>query len=186
MAETPSKMIALGTEAPAFTLLDSVSNRHLSLETLRGEQGTVIMFICNHCPYVKLIQDKLAEVAKNYQAKGINFIAINANDVQAYPDDRPEMMRIEAERHHYTFPYLFDETQAIAKAYEAACTPDFYLFDKNLKCVYRGRFDNATPGNHQPVTGSDLTQALDQLLIGKPIHHEQFPSLGCNIKWKRG
>lgn len=186
MAETPSKMIALGTVAPDFTLLDTVSQQYLSLQNLRGEHGTVIMFICNHCPYVKLIQDKLATIAHHYSTKGISFIAINANDVQAYPEDSPDMMRIEAAKHHYTFPYLYDDTQAVAKAYEAACTPDFYVFDKNLKCVYRGRFDHATPGNQQPVTGADLTQALDHLLTGKPIHHEQFPSLGCNIKWKRG
>jgi len=185
MAETPSVMIPLGTKAPDFHLHDTVTNTTLSLQDLKSDQATVIMFICNHCPYVKHIQDKLSEVAASYQAKGISFIAINSNDVTHYPDDNPEKMRIEAKKHQYTFPYLFDETQQVAKAYHAACTPDFYVFDKNLVCVYRGRFDEATPGNSEPVTGNELRSALDNILAGKPVNPEQKASLGCNIKWKK-
>jgi len=185
MAETPSTMLPLGTIAPAFTLLDTRTHQPASLEQTKSSIATVIMFICNHCPYVKHIQKKLVEMVKKYQAQGIHFIAINANDVTLYPDDSPEKMQKEAETAGYTFPYLYDETQAVAKAYHAACTPDLYVFDKNLKCVYRGRFDSATPRNNQPVTGNELSQALDNILAGKPVNPNQFPSLGCNIKWKR-
>jgi thiol-disulfide isomerase/thioredoxin len=185
MAETPSTMIPLGTDAPDFRLIDSRTNHYLSLQELKSDKATVVMFICNHCPYVKHIQKKLAEIAKSYQGKGISFIAINANDAEAYPQDAPDKMRTEAEKHDYTFPYLFDETQEIAKKYHAACTPDFYVFDKNLKCVYRGRFDDATPGNHNPVTGSELRHALDSILTGMPVSTDQKASVGCNIKWKK-
>jgi len=184
MAETPSNMIALGTKAPSFTLVDTVSNRLISLEDIKSDKATVIMFICNHCPYVKLIQKKLVEVVNTFQKKGISFIAISSNDAKKYPADNPEKMREEAIQHHYTFPYLYDETQEIAKAYKAACTPDLYVFDKDLKCVYRGRFDEATPGNGKAVTGKDLTQALENILNNKSIHPDQKPSVGCNIKWK--
>jgi len=184
MAKTPSTMIPLGTKAPEFNLLDTVSNKYLSLTALKSETATVIFFICNHCPYVKHIQTKLADIAKHYQAKGISFIGICSNDIVHYPDDSPDKMREEAIHHHYTFPYLFDETQAVAKAYHAACTPDFYIFDKNLHCVYRGRFDDATPGNQQPVTGKDVQEALDNILSGKPVNPAQMASIGCNIKWK--
>lgn len=185
MAETASTMLPLGTKAPHFTLPDTVSGETLSLDQLTGAAGTVIMFICNHCPYVKHIQTKLAEVAKKYQAQEISFIAINSNDVKNYPNDSPEKMAAEASAQRYTFPYLFDETQAVAKAYQAACTPDFYVFDENNKCVYRGRFDEATPGNKATVTGKDLCDALDSLLVGRAISSDQKPSLGCNIKWKK-
>lgn len=185
MAETASNMIALGTIAPAFTLRDTITNQMLSLEELRSETATVIAFICNHCPYVKLIQSKFVAIAKEYQKRGISFIAISSNDAIAYPADNPEKMHAEAIQHDYSFPYLFDETQEVAKAYQAACTPDFYIFDKDLKCVYRGRFDEATPGNKKPVTGEDLTHALDCILENKPIDREQKHSLGCNIKWKK-
>jgi thiol-disulfide isomerase/thioredoxin len=167
MAETPSSMIALGTKAPDFKLLDTVTGKLFSLQELKSDIATVIMFLCNHCPYVKHIQKKLVEVATVYQAKKIHFIAISSNDVTAYPADSPALMKAEAETNHYTFPYLYDETQAVAKAYHATCTPDFFIFNDNLACVYRGRFDNSTPGNHQPVTGSDLSHALDQILQGK-------------------
>jgi thiol-disulfide isomerase/thioredoxin len=184
MAHTPSSMIPLGTIAPDFALLDTVSDQVLTLSDLRSELATVIMFICNHCPYVKLIQTKLSEVAKVYQAKGIRFVAINSNDTEKYPADSPANMRVEAEKHGYSFPYLFDETQAVAKAYHAACTPDFFIFDGDLRCVYRGRFDAATPGNGKSVTGDELCAALDNILAGKQVDPNQIASVGCNIKWK--
>lgn len=185
MAETPSNMIPLGTKAPNFRLLDTCTNKYLSLDELKSDKATVIMFLCNHCPYVKHIQPKLIEVAKSYQAKGISFIAISANDVETYPEDGPEYMRVEAEKKGFSFPYLYDETQKTAKAYQAACTPDLYVFDKDMKCVYRGRFDDATPGNRNPITGTDLRNALDSILANKPISSDQKQSLGCNIKWKK-
>lgn len=184
MAETPSTMIPLGTKAPDFHLLDTVSGNPYSLDELKSKIATVVMFICNHCPYVKLIQTKMVEVAKAYHARGISFIAINSNDTIRYPADSPEKMREEAISHHYPFPYLFDETQKVAKAYHAACTPDLYVFDKDLLCVYRGRFDDATPGNQHPVTGAELQQALDAILAGKSVNPDQKASVGCNIKWK--
>ncbi len=184
MAVTPSTMLPLGTIAPDFTLPDTISNKKFSLSELTSDKATVIMFICNHCPFVKHIQPQFTDVANHYQKKGITFIAICSNDATKYPADNPEHMREEALKNHYTFPYLYDESQEVAKAYHAACTPDFYVFDKDLKCVYRGRFDNATPGNNNPVTGKDLTQALDNILANKTIDPNQQPSLGCNIKWK--
>ena len=185
MALTPSTMLPLGTKAPNFNLLDACSGKILSLDQLKSDNATVILFICNHCPYVKHIQDELVKTANRYQAKGIHFIAINSNDIESYPADSPENMRKNAETHHYAFPYLFDETQAIAKAYQAACTPDFYIFDRDLLCVYRGRFDDSTPGNGIPVTGKDLSAALDALLDNQSIDSNQQPSVGCNIKWKK-
>lgn len=184
MAETPSNMLPLGTPAPDFKLLDTCSGKTLALHELKSEIATVVMFICNHCPYVKHIQTKFVEVAKRYQLQNIAFIAINSNDVSHYPADSPEKMKLEAQQHHYTFPYLYDDTQEVAKAYQAACTPDFYIFDSHLKCVYRGRFDDSTPSNNKPVTGKDLSQALDNILVKKPIDQNQFPSVGCNIKWR--
>ena len=184
MAETPSKMLPLGTIAPTFELADVKSGKKLSLNDLKSNIGTVIMFLCNHCPYVKHIQRQLVEMADLYQAKGLRFIAISSNDAKRYPADGPEKMREEANQHRYPFPYLYDETQAVARAYQAACTPDFYLFDKDMKCVYRGRFDGATPGNHVAVTGADLREALECVLNNKPVSQQQIPSLGCNIKWK--
>ncbi len=184
MAETPSKMLPLGTLAPDFKLLDTVTGNQTSLQELKSNIATVIMFICNHCPYVKHIQEKLVAVAQSYQQKGISFIAICSNDIKKYPSDSPENMHKEALAHHYTFPYLYDEFQTAAKAYQAACTPDFYIFDANLACVYRGRFDSSTPGNNHPVTGYELTRALDSILTHQPIEDDQKPSLGCNIKWK--
>ena len=185
MAETPSTMLPLGTRAPDFKLIDTQMGKVVSLGELKSDQATVIMFLCNHCPYVKLIQSKLVDVAKKYQSKDVSFIAISSNDVKNYPADSPELMKVEAEKNGYTFSYLYDETQAVAKAYQAACTPDFYVFDKNLACVYRGRFDDATPGNGRTVTGGDLSLALDNLLAGKAIAADQRPSVGCNIKWKK-
>lgn len=184
MAKTLSTMIPLGTKAPDFRLMDTVSNKWLTLDELKSPIATVVMFICNHCPYVKHIQTQLVDVANRYQAKGIKFIAISSNDVVNYPADSPALMHEEAITHHYPFPYLYDETQAVAKAYHAACTPDFFVFDNNLLCVYRGRFDEATPGNDKPVTGADLCKALDAILAGNTISEDQIASMGCNIKWK--
>jgi peroxiredoxin len=185
MAETASTMLPLGTKAIDFKLFDTLSSKELSLTSLRSEIGTVIMFICNHCPYVKHIQSALVDVAKTYQSKGIAFIAISSNDIEAYPQDRPEKMREEGMSHHYPFPYLYDATQKVAKAYHAVCTPDFYVFDKELGCVYRGRFDESTPGNGKTVTGGDLCRALDALIAGGAVSKDQKASVGCGIKWRK-
>lgn len=184
MALTPSNMMPLGTAAPDFTLLDTISGKKMTLSELKSDTGTVVMFICNHCPYVIHIETALVDFAKSYQAKGINFIAISSNDVDNYPDDSPEKMQHNAERLGFTFPYLYDESQEVAKAYDAACTPDFYIFDSDLKCVYRGQFDDSRPGNDATVDGASLGTALDALLAGQPIPEEQKPSMGCNIKWR--
>ncbi len=185
MVQTLSTMLPLGTKAPHFELWDACSNTTLSLGQIKSNRATVIMFLCNHCPYVKHIQTKLIEIAKKYQAKHISFVAINSNNVETYPADSPECMQQEALIHGYTFPYLYDESQTVAKAYHAACTPDFYIFDQALLCVYRGRFDDSTLGNGKPATGKDICTALDALLDHQPIPDAQFPSLGCNIKWRR-
>ncbi len=177
-------MIPLGSEAPDFRLPDVVSGSELSLGDLRSDVATVLMFICNHCPYVKHLQDGLVEVADEYIPKGVSFVAINSNDVENYPDDSPEKMKEVAEEKGYKFPYLFDETQEVAKAYDAACTPDFFVYDRALKCVYRGQFDDSRPGNGKPVTGKDMRMALDSIVAGEAVDWEQIPSIGCNIKWK--
>lgn len=184
MALTPSNMVPLGTTAPDFTLPDAVSGNDMNLEQLKSDKATVIMFICNHCPYVKHVQKGLVELANDYISKGVSFIAINSNDVDNYPDDSPENMKKDAERFGYPFPYLFDESQQIAKAYDASCTPDFYIFDAELKLVYRGQMDDSRPGNGRPVTGKDIRKALDQILEGQSLSPDQIPSIGCNIKWK--
>lgn len=184
MSLTPSTMLPLGTIAPDFELLDTVSQKYKKLTDLRGESATVVMFICNHCPFVKHIQNGLVKLAQDYQNKEISFIAISANDVENYPEDAPNKMSLIAAQYGYSFPYLYDETQSVAKAYQAACTPDFYVFDAMLKCVYRGQLDDSRPGNHIPVTGHDLRAALDALLAGREISAAQKPSQGCNIKWK--
>ena len=184
MAETPSTMLELGTPAPFFRLPD-LDGKLVSLDDFRGKP-LLVAFICNHCPYVKHVIDKFSELAREYQRKGVAVVAINSNDVDAYPEDSPERMREFAAKHHFTFPYLFDESQEVAKAYRAACTPDFYLFDREHKLVYRGQMDGSRPGNGVPVTGEDLTRAVELLLAGKPIPEDQRPSVGCNIKWKPG
>lgn len=184
MSLTPSTMLPLGTTAPDFRLIDAVSGKIMSLAELASPKATVIMFICNHCPYVKHVLPHLVTVAKHYQSLGIQFVAINSNDILNYPEDAPDKMGAKAEKMSFSFPYLSDETQEIAKAYHAACTPDLYVFDKQKHCVYRGRFDASTPGNKVPVTGKDLCQALDNILANKPVSDEQHPSVGCNIKWK--
>jgi thiol-disulfide isomerase/thioredoxin len=184
MALTPSTMLPLGTRAPAFTLPDTVSGKTLSLDALKGGKGTVVMFICNHCPYVKHVNGELVRVAKHYQPKGIAFIAISSNDVVSHPEDAPDKMHAVAWQLGYPFPYLYDESQGIAKAYQAACTPDIYLFDSAMLCVYRGQLDDSRPGKGAP-DGKDLRAALDAVLAGKQVGAQQKPSVGCNIKWKR-
>ena len=184
MARTPSNMLALGTPAPEFKLLDTVTGHLVSLEEVKGVKGTVIMFICNHCPFVIHVNEQLVTLAKDYQKKGIEFVAISSNDVVNYPQDAPDLMKETAKRLDYPFPYLYDETQEVARSYDAACTPDFYLFDSALSLVYRGQLDDSRPGNGIPVSGSDLRNALDDLLSGVAINEIQKPSIGCNIKWK--
>ncbi len=185
MSLTPSSMLDLGTKAPDFELFDVVSQQNKTLAQLSGKQGTVILFICNHCPYVKHIENAIVQVANRYAEKGFSFIAINANDANAYPEDSPEKMRETAQQLNFNFPYLFDETQEVAKAYKAECTPDFYVFDNNLSLVYRGQFDNARPTNNNIANGIDLTNALDALLQNEHPSRLQKPSIGCNIKWKK-
>lgn len=184
MALTPSKMLPLGTSAPDFQLTDTITFQEYSLQDLKGDKGTVIMFICNHCPYVKHVQPELVRLAKDYMDKGISFVAISSNDVERYPEDRPELMQKEAQKWGYPFPYLYDETQEVAKTYDAACTPDFFIFDKDLKLVYRGQLDDSRPGNEKPLTGKDMRAALDDMVKGNPVSENQIPSQGCNIKWK--
>ena len=185
MALTPSTMLALGTEAPAFRLPDP-DGKPVSLDAFRDAPALLVAFLCNHCPYVQHIREGFARFAKEYQAKGLAIVAINANDAKSHPDDAPAAMAKEIRRFGYVFPYLVDETQAVAKAYRAACTPDFFLFDAARKLVYRGQFDASRPGNAIPVTGADLRAAADAALSGRAIAADQKPSIGCNIKWKPG
>jgi peroxiredoxin len=176
-------MLPLGTIAPDFCLPDTISGEMRCLQDLKSDKGTVIMFLCNHCPYVLYINEALVDLVKTYQGQGIAFIGISSNDVERYPQDGPDQMKIHAKAVGYTFPYLYDASQEVAKAYDAACTPDFYLFDGKLSLVYRGQFDSARPGNDKPITGQDLRAALDAVLQGRPISPIQRPSAGCNIKW---
>lgn len=185
MARTPSTMLELGTPAPDFRLPDP-SGRVFARDDFSRDEPLLVMFLCNHCPYVKHIRDGLARFGRDYADRGLGIVAINANDVSAYPDDRPEKMAEEARAAGYTFPYLYDESQAVAKAYQAACTPDFFLFDRDRKLVYRGQFDGSRPANDVPVTGRDLRAAVDAVLAGRTPSAEQRPSLGCNIKWRHG
>jgi peroxiredoxin len=185
MAETPSTMLALGTPAPDFRLPDPSGRLH-ALEDFAASPALLVAFVCNHCPFVRHVADGLARFARDYQGKGLAVVAINANDVKAYPQDAPDRMAEEAKARGYVFPYLFDQSQAVAKAYRAACTPDFFLFDRERKLVYRGQFDGSRPGNRVPVTGADLRAAVDAVLAGRPVAEDQKPSLGCNIKWRRG
>lgn len=185
MARTPSTMLALGTVAPDFSLPEPATGKTVSLQDFQGKP-LLVAFICNHCPYVLHIQTAFARMAEEYQAKGIAIVAINANDVANYPDDSPEKMIEQANDVPYTFPYLFDESQQVAKAYQAACTPDFFLFDANHQLYYRGQFDDARPRSDVPVTGKDMRDAMDRLLAGMAAPENQVASLGCNIKWKMG
>lgn len=184
MAKIESSMLPLGTQAPDFLLVDTISGKQISLHPVKETAATVIMFICNHCPYVKHINPELARLADEYTVKGIQFIAINSNNTDAYPDDSPENMKLIAKEQHYHFPYLFDETQEVAKAYQATCTPDFFVFNQQLSLVYRGQLDDSRPGNSKESNGASIRAALDCLLAQKPISTEQKPSIGCNIKWK--
>ncbi len=184
MVLTPSSMIPLGTPAPDFCLPDTVSGQDLRLAEVQGARGTLLMFICNHCPYVQHIEPELARLGADYADSGIGIAAISANDVVHYPADGPAQMRAKASQVGYRFPYLYDETQDVAKAYGAECTPDFFLFDARLRCVYRGQLDDSRPGNGVPVTGRDLRAALDALIGGVAVPAEQVPSVGCNIKWR--
>ena len=184
MARTPSNMMPLGTPAPEFCLPDTVSGKEMCLSDVRGEIATVIMFICNHCPFVKHIQDELVRLGQEYPARGVSLVAVSSNDAVEYPEDSPENMKALAVSLGYTFPYLYDETQQVARLYDAACTPDIYVFDQALGCVYRGQLDDSRPGNDIPVTGESLRLALDALLAGQSVDPEQKPSVGCNIKWK--
>ncbi len=184
MAMTPSNMLPLGTVAPNFHLIDTVSDTTIGLNEAKGVKGTMIMFICNHCPFVIHVSPEISKMAKEYQSQGIQFIAISSNDVVNYPQDGPDLMRQVAQREDYSFPYLYDATQEVAKAYDAACTPDFYLFDHDLQLRYRGQLDDSRPGNGISLSGSDLRHAMDALLNNTDINAIQKPSIGCNIKWK--
>ncbi len=184
MAKTLSSMLALGTTAPNFTLPDTVSGKPVTLYDGKPYAATVIVFMCNHCPFVKHIIHPLIEMAHTYIEKNIRFIAISANDATQYPEDGPVFMKQHAEDLHFPFSYLYDETQDVAKAYQATCTPDFFVFNGESRCVYCGQFDRSTPGNNIPVTGEALSRALDAILAGKPVDAHQLPSVGCNIKWK--
>lgn len=184
MAETPSNMIPLGTKAPDFCLPDTISDRELCLQELHGNVATVIMFICNHCPFVKHIQNELVSIGREYPPAEIALIAISSNDINNYPQDSPDNMKMVAKSVGYSFPYLYDETQQVARAYDATCTPDFFVFDKGLLCVYRGQLDDSRPGNGIPVSGKDLRGVLDAMLSGKQVNSNQKPSVGCNIKWR--
>ncbi|MGQ0620273.1 MAG: thioredoxin family protein [Panacagrimonas sp.] len=184
MALTASRMMPLDTPAPNFVLDDVVSGGRLALADVRGRTGTLVMFICNHCPYVKHVNGELVRLANDHRSRGVGIVAINSNDAVKYPDDAPSKMKEAAQALRYPFPYLHDETQAVARAYDATCTPDFFLFDQNLRLTYRGRLDDSTPGNGRPLTGSDLRAALECLLAGTALAADQRPSMGCNIKWK--
>ncbi len=185
MARTPSNMLPLGTKAPDFTLPDTMDGMGAkSLEGIKGDKGTLVMFICNHCPFVIHVMQELVKLGQEYPSRGIKLVAISSNDVIGYPQDGPTEMTKLGQELRFGFPYLYDESQEVAKAYDAACTPDFYLFDEELSLVYRGQLDGSRPGNAIPVDGRDLRSAMNQLLAGEAIAADQKPSLGCNIKWK--
>jgi peroxiredoxin len=185
MARTPSSMVALGTQLPEFSLPDTVSGKAYSSRALHECRAAVVMFICNHCPFVKHVNRELVRLAAEYIPRGVKFVAISSNDAAKYPEDSPEAMKETAARLGYPFPYLYDETQDVARRFDAACTPDFFVYDAAGKLAYRGQLDDARPSLPNPVTGSDLRTALDHLLAGRPVPGEQKPSIGCNIKWKR-
>ncbi len=186
MALTPSTMLSLGTKAPGFNLPDVVSGRLISLDTFTGKKALLVMFICRHCPYVQHIKDELARLGKDYAKKDLSIVAISANDITDYPDDAPERLKAMAEEIGFVFPFCYDESQKAAKAYTAACTPDFFLFDAGRRLVYRGQLDDSRPGNNKPLTGHDLRAAIDAVLTDRPVSPDQKPSIGCNIKWKSG
>jgi peroxiredoxin len=183
MAKTASKMLPLGTRAPSFKLKDT-EGKIIDFDSFKNSRGYLVMFICNHCPYVKHIADELSQVTAEYEKKGIAVFGINSNDVVNYSEDSFDNMILEKKERRYTFPYMLDESQAVAKSYDAACTPDFFLFDAHKNLAYRGQFDDSRPGGNVHVTGKDLKAAMDAVLLGKPCATDQKPSLGCNIKWK--
>ena len=185
MARTPSTMSPLGIKAPDFQLPDTLNgNKDTALNEIKGEKGTLVMFTCNHCPFVLHVNDELVRIGQEYIGKGIGMAAISSNDIQNYPQDAPALMTELGNRLGYSFPYLYDETQEVAKAYDAACTPDFFLYDSELNLVYRGQLDDSRPGNSEPVNGKDLRAAMEALIAGQQIDTNQRPTLGCNIKWK--
>lgn len=186
MAVTPSTMLPLGTEAPFFSLPNAVDGSTVTLDSFRGKKALLVMFICNHCPFVIHVREALGKLATDYLPKGVGIVAVNANSNKTHPQDGPERMKALAQQQGWTFPFLFDEDQVVAAAYRAACTPDFYLFDGDRKLVYRGQLDDSRPGNGVPVTGRDLRSALDAVLAGKQVSADQKPSVGCNIKWSPG
>jgi len=186
MVLTPSTMPELGSLAPDFNLPDVVSGGTVSRDGALGPKGLLVMFICRHCPYVKHVQEELARLGHDYSGRGIGLVAISANDAAAHPEDAPDRLREQAEELGFNFPYAYDETQEVARAYGAACTPDFFLYDRERRLVYRGQLDDSRPRNDRPVTGRDLRGALDALIMGKEIARQQQPSIGCNIKWKGG
>jgi len=185
MALTETEQIPLHYPAPDFQLPEPRTGKMVAKEEVMGSRGLVVMFICNHCPYVVHVREELVRLAREYASRGVGFVAISSNDVENYPDDRPELMAQLAEEMNFPFSYLYDETQEVAKAYRAACTPDFSVFDQEGRCVYRGRLDESTPGNGKPVTGADLRACLEALLEDRMVVEQQFPSMGCNIKWKK-
>jgi peroxiredoxin len=184
MARAESNEFKNGTLAPNFNLLNAIDDKQVSLQDAKGKKGTVIMFICNHCPFVIHVNDELVKMANEYQEKGVNFIAISSNDIENYPEDAPDLMKQLAKDVNYPFPYLYDETQEVAKKYAAACTPDIYVFDEGLKAVYHGQIDNSRPGNGKPVTGNDLRDSLNNLIENRAVIENQKPSMGCGIKWR--
>ncbi|MCC5866608.1 MAG: thioredoxin family protein [Wenzhouxiangella sp.] len=186
MAKTESNMLPLGTPAPDFKLSDTVSGKTLRFADIAGEKATLVMFICNHCPFVKHVLDELVRLGRDYAGQPVGMVAISSNDVTGYPQDRPERMKELAEQRGFAFPYLFDESQNTARAYDAACTPDFYIFDAERKLAYRGQLDDSRPGNGIAVTGTDVRAALDALVAGGKVSTRQKPSIGCNIKWRSG
>ncbi|MGB7445158.1 MAG: thioredoxin family protein [Coleofasciculaceae cyanobacterium] len=186
MARTTSTMLPLGTKAPDFQLLDVVSGKTISLDTFADKKGLLVMFICRHCPFVKHVQGELAKIGKDYATTDLGIVAISANDAQNYPNDAPDSLKEMAKQLEFTFPLCYDESQETAKAYTAACTPDFFIFDDNQQLFYRGQLDDSRPCNEQPVNGKDLRAALDAVLASQPVSSEQKPSIGCNIKWKSG
>lgn len=186
MALTPSTMLALGTQAPEFRLPDVVSSKTVSLATFAGKKTLLVMFICRHCPYVQHVKEELARLGRDYAKKDVGIVAISANDAANYPEDAPASLNAMAQEEGFAFPFCHDESQETAKAYTAACTPDFFLFDASRRLVYRGQLDDSRPGNGKPVTGKDLRAAIDAALAGKPVNPDQKPSIGCNIKWKQG
>ncbi len=186
MVETLSTMLELGTKAPSFELPDVVTGRTVRLEDFGGSPALLVMFICRHCPYVQYVKQELAQIGNDYKEKGLGIIAINSNDAKGYPADAPERLKEMAEQLNFNFPFCHDEAQEVAKAYRAACTPDFFLFNGNRELVYRGQLDSSRPGNNEPVTGEDLRRAIDAVLAGKAPSADQRPSIGCNIKWKPG